>query len=73
MVLESIDWSQLGVGVVLGYVISWGYFFITLPLFIGLLGKINGPIVNYGLSWVIWGIATFVIHEMIPDDIPINF
>jgi hypothetical protein len=29
--------------------------------------------VNYGLSWVIWGIATFVIHEMIPDDIPINF
>jgi hypothetical protein len=71
--LEEIDWSQLGIGFVLGYVISWGYFFITLPLFIGWFGKLNGPLINYGMSWIIWFVATFAIHQAIPDDIPINF
>lgn len=70
---EEIDWSQLGIGFIFGYAISWGYFFITLPLFIKLLGKINGPLINYGISWIVWIIATFVIHQAIPDDIPTNF
>lgn len=71
--LDEIDWSQLGIGFILGYAISWGYFFITLPLFIGYLGKINGPIINYGISWLIWIIATFVIHQAIPDDTTFDF
>jgi hypothetical protein len=70
---ESIDWSQLGIGLVAGYVISWGYFFITLPLFMKIFGKINGSLVNYGMSWIVWVVATYIIHQIIPDDIPINF
>ena len=71
--LEEIDWSQLGIGAVLGWAISWGVFFLTLPLFIKYMGKINGPLVNYGMSYIVWIAATFAIHQAIPDDLTFDF
>ncbi len=73
MIPEDIDWSRLGLGVVLGYAISWVYFFLTLPIFMKLLGKVNGTIINYGLSWLIWILVTYGTHSTAPDDDDSNF
>lgn len=63
--VSNIDWSKLGLGIILGYAISWVYFFLTLPILIKLLGKINGTIINYGLSWLLWIIVTYIIHSSV--------
>lgn len=68
MIPEDIDWSRLTVGFILGYAISWMYFFLSLPIFIKLLGKVNGTILNYGLSWFIWILVTYVMESTAPDD-----
>ena len=68
MIPEDIYWSRLGLGVVLGYAISWVYFFLTLPIFMKLLGKINGTVVNYGMSWLVWILVTYATHSTAPDD-----
>lgn len=68
MIPEDIDWSRLGLGVILGYAISWVYFFLTLPFLMKLLGKINGTIINYGLSWLVWIAVTYATHSTAPDD-----
>jgi hypothetical protein len=60
--IQNINWTKLGLGVILGYAISWAYFFLTLPILIKLLGKVNGTIINYGLSWIVWIIGTYLIH-----------
>jgi hypothetical protein len=61
--MNEINWSKIGLGIILGYGISWIYFFLSLPIFIKLLGKINGTIINYGLSWLIWILVTYIIHS----------
>jgi hypothetical protein len=68
MIPEDIDWSRLGLGFVLGYAISWVYFFLSLPIFIRFLGKVNGTIINYGMSWLVWILVTYVTHSTSPDD-----
>jgi hypothetical protein len=68
MIPEDIDWSRLGLGFVLGYAISWVYFFLSLPIFIRFLGKVNGTIINYGMSWLVWILATYATHSTSPDD-----
>lgn len=68
MIPEDIDLTRLGVGVILGYAISWVYFFLTLPIFMKFLGKVNGTIINYGLSWLIWIVVTYATHATTPDD-----
>ena len=35
-----------------GWVLSWGLFFIMLPLMIRYFGKVKGAFVNYILSWI---------------------
>jgi hypothetical protein len=54
----EIDWKKLTVNVIIGYIVSWLYFFITLPLFQILFGKALGKVavagINYGLSWIVW-------------------
>jgi hypothetical protein len=35
-----------------GWVLSWGLFFIMLPLMVGYFGKVKGAFVNYILSWI---------------------
>ena len=73
MIPEDIDWSRLGLGVILGYAISWVYFFLTLPFLMKLLGKVNGTIINYGLSWLVWIVVTYATHSTAPDDEDSNF
>ena len=73
MIPEDIDWTRLGLGVILGYAISWVYFFLTLPIFMKLLGKINGTVINYGISWLIWIVVTYYTHSTNPDDDESNF
>lgn len=68
MIPEDIDWTRLGLGVILGYAISWVYFFLTLPIFMKLLGKINGTVINYGISWLIWIVVTYYTHSINPED-----
>lgn len=60
---ENIEWSELTISIILGYAISWAYFFITLPLMINIFGKINGSIINYGISWIIWIIISIAIKK----------
>jgi hypothetical protein len=62
----EINLKQFTINIVIGYLISWAYFFITLPLFIILLGKFNGSIINYGLSWLLWIGVTYYLHKKNP-------
>ncbi len=63
MIPEHIDWSRLGLGVILGYAISWVYFFLSLPLLMKIMGKVNGTIINYGISWLVWIVVSYIIHS----------
>lgn len=65
---NEISWPKIGLGIILGYAVSWVYFFLTLPILIHLLGKINGTIINYGLSWLVWIIVTYITHSIELDD-----
>ena len=35
-----------------GWVLSWGLFFIILPLMIRYFGKVKGTLFNYVFSWI---------------------
>jgi hypothetical protein len=35
-----------------GWVLSWGLFFIMLPLMIRYFGKVKGSLLNYIFSWI---------------------
>lgn len=57
--MEDLKSFVLGLGV--GYIASWLYFFLTLPLFIKVLGKARGAFVNYLLSWVVWIVVSYFV------------
>lgn len=69
MIPDDIDIIRLGVGIILGYAISWVYFFLTLPIFMKILGKINGTIINYGLSWLVWILVTYATQSTTNNNI----
>ena len=66
MDVEYLKKLVLGLGV--GYIISWLYFFITLPFFIKALGKTKGAFINYILSWVVWIVAGYFIGAPKPEE-----
>jgi hypothetical protein len=33
-----------------------------------LLGKVNGTVINYGLSWLVWILATYATHFTADED-----
>jgi hypothetical protein len=37
----------------IAYVVSWAFFFVTLPLFIYFFGKVKGGAITYGVSWIV--------------------
>ena len=65
---EEIDWTELTISVILGYAISWVYFFLTLPIMMKIFGKINGAIINYGVSWIVWIVTSYVIKVYNKDN-----
>ncbi len=36
----------------IAWVLSWVFFFITLPFMIGIFGKVRGSAINYAISWI---------------------
>jgi hypothetical protein len=51
----------------IGLVLSWIYFFITLPYFIRLVGKIQGPTLNYGISWILMICIIYILQKLNPE------
>ena len=47
----DFNFLNLSKTVLFGYLVSWLYFFITLPFFTAFLGKIKGSFINYLISW----------------------
>ena len=47
------DIQKLFAYVGIAYFISWGFFFVTLPLFVSFFGKVKGSVVAYGVSWLV--------------------
>ena len=35
----------------IAWVLSWAFFFITLPFMISIFGKVRGSAINYAISW----------------------
>jgi hypothetical protein len=66
MDVEYLKKLVLGLGV--GYIISWLYFFITLPFFIKAFGKTKGAFINYILSWIVWIVAGYCIGTPKPAE-----
>jgi hypothetical protein len=46
----------------LAYGISWLYFFFTVSIIVSIFGKINGVLINYGISWVIMIILIYAFN-----------
>ncbi len=64
--LKDIDWSRYTFNVIGGYVISWLYFFMTLSFFTNTFGKIKGGAINYGMSWLVWLGAIYLLNTYHP-------
>lgn len=43
--------AKLGLGAAIGYGLSWLFFFVSLPIFIRIFGRINGTAIDYMVSW----------------------
>jgi hypothetical protein len=55
--------AELSTHAIVSYIISWSYFFITLPLFTKFFGKVLGSSINYGISWGILLIAIYFLEK----------
>jgi hypothetical protein len=66
MDVEYLKKLVLGLGI--GYIISWLYFFITLPFFIKAFGKTKGAFINYILSWIVWILVGYFIGTPKPEE-----
>ena len=72
--LSSINWSHFTFNLLLGYAISWIYFFATLPYFKEILGKTRGYFIGYLSSWIVWFVASYIIDgklDILVDDLSI--
>jgi hypothetical protein len=65
-ILSTIDWKSLTVNAIIGYVLAWVYFFITLNTFQKVFGKINGAVINYSMSYLVWILVVFIISKINP-------
>jgi hypothetical protein len=61
-----LDWKALGVNTVIGYVVSWGLFFVLLRPFAAAFGTVQGAALNYGFSWVTWIGITWALQVFNP-------
>ncbi len=54
----------------ISYFISWGFFFVLLPFFVLIFGRVKGTAINYIVSWafmigVAWMIEKYdVVNKM---------
>ncbi len=61
-----MSWSlqELIAYIGIAYFVSWGFFFITLPLFLYFFGKVKGSAITYGLSWIVMLGITWYLKKM---------
>lgn len=59
--------AKLGVNAVIGYVVSWAFFFVTLPVFTAVLGKARGVFADYMVSWGLLLVVMYVLTVVHPD------
>lgn len=58
-----MSWNilEISTNVGIAYFVSWTFFFLTLPLFITVFGKVKGSAINYGISWLVMlGVAWLI-------------
>jgi hypothetical protein len=65
-ILSSVDWKNLTENAIIGYVLSWIFFFITLNTFQKVFGKINGTVINYSASYLVWVIIIYILNKINP-------
>lgn len=64
--IANIDIKKLSMNTVIAYIISWGYFFITLPYITKMLGIVRGTTINYLISWGIMMVSIYFLQTVPP-------
>ena len=63
----SITLNKHIVNLVIGYIISWTYYILTLPFFVSKIGKISGATINYFISWGLLLVVFFILSIIDPE------
>lgn len=64
--IAEIDIKKLSFNTLMAYLISWGYFFISLPFVTKVLGIVRGTTINYLISWGIMLVAIYFLQTVPP-------
>jgi hypothetical protein len=62
----SYNVKNLTINTILGYVISWLYFFMTLSIFQRIFGSVYGVGINLAISYGIWFIIFYLLNTFHP-------
>jgi len=57
------DIKEIATNVGVSYFVSWIFFFLMLPLFVTIFGKVNGTVIAYGISWVFMLGVVWIIEK----------
>jgi hypothetical protein len=52
----------------IAWVLSWVFFFVTLPVMVIIFGKVRGAAINYAISWVTLPIIILVLEYVNKKD-----
>lgn len=63
----ELNWKKITINIIIGYAISCIYYLGTVSILQKLLGKTEGMIINYGLSWIVWYIVFDSLHTLNPS------
>ena len=59
--------AKLSINALIGYIVSWLVFLLTLPIFIRIFGRVKGATIDYIVSWgVLLGIM-YILTVIYPD------
>ena len=62
--IDDIDVKKLSINTIIAYIISWGYFLITLPYIKNIMGNVRGTTINYFISWSIMIVAIYFLQKI---------
>jgi len=66
--------EEFATNVGISYFISWGFFFLILPVFIMIFGRVKGAAIAYGVSWIFMlGVAGFIEKYDVVNKIKSSF
>jgi hypothetical protein len=61
-IINQIDIKKLSINTALSYLLSWSYFFITLPFMTKVFGLVKGTTINYFISWGFMLVIMYLLH-----------